>query len=143
MITGACRCGSVKYHFNKNDIVTMYCCHCSICRKSSGSAFSSLSIVRSGSFKIGKGDEKIVKKGTDSFSQYHCGECYSWVFGASGQAPKGVLIPCGTFNEDPGRWIEFHKYYESRASWIEIKDDLPKYPEDYRSPALLELLAKS
>ncbi len=141
-MTGECSCGKVKYHLN-GDIVTMYCCHCSKCRKSSGSSFSTLAIARLKDFHLSDGEACLTSTGRDDFRQYYCKHCHAWIYGVSVKSGLGVLLPCGTFSEDPSKKIEFHKYYESRASWVDINDELPKYAEDHNSPALLQMLAES
>lgn len=47
--TGSCNCGSVKFGIN-TEISDVYVCHCSICRKSTGSGGIAVTIVRNGNF---------------------------------------------------------------------------------------------
>ena len=54
MLKGSCLCGGVKYEID-GELGAVTNCHCSLCRKMSGSAFSSGSTISTGSFRLGCG----------------------------------------------------------------------------------------
>ena len=41
-----------------------------------------------------------------------------------------VMIPAGAIDQDPGIRPQAHVRVASRASWVEITDDLPRFDGD-------------
>ena len=75
MLFGSCLCGGVKYEIDGAlDAVTN--CHCSLCRKMSGSAFASGAAVQAASFRFTAGQE-LLKEWQSSPSNHRvfCGRC--------------------------------------------------------------------
>ena len=58
MLTGSCLCGGVKYEID-TEIGKITACHCSLCRKMSGSAFSSGATIPARSFQYVAGKELL------------------------------------------------------------------------------------
>jgi hypothetical protein len=52
MIKGSCTCGDVEFHIS-GELTDVSFCHCSICRKVSGSAFASYGSTPIGKFEWG------------------------------------------------------------------------------------------
>ncbi|MCW8090409.1 GFA family protein [Alteromonas sp. ASW11-130] len=78
MTQGSCNCGRVKFHCSTN-IRDVYICHCSICRKSTGSAGIAVSIILNDDFKWIQGKELITtweKPGHDWQTSF-CSRCGS------------------------------------------------------------------
>ena len=58
MLTGSCLCGGVQYEID-TEIGKITACHCSLCRKMSGSAFSSGTTIPARSFQYVAGKELL------------------------------------------------------------------------------------
>ena len=58
MITGSCLCGSVSYQFHAPEYVFQYC-HCSRCRKFTGSAHASNILVAPDQFEWLEGEDMV------------------------------------------------------------------------------------
>jgi hypothetical protein len=56
MITGKCLCGKVRYEINGRLGPVVYC-HCSMCRRATGSAFVTNASVRANEFRVVAGSE--------------------------------------------------------------------------------------
>lgn len=56
MHKGSCLCGAVAYEID-GELGPIVYCHCSRCRKASGSAFAAVSPVAAADFRIVKGEE--------------------------------------------------------------------------------------
>ena len=58
MYKGSCLCGGVELSI-KEKITDIIHCHCSLCRKSSGTAFATNGFVNTSDFEITKGKELL------------------------------------------------------------------------------------
>lgn len=132
---GSCLCGEVKFEIIGN-IPNLYQCHCSLCRKVSGSASSSAFILDTKHFKWIQGAENISKYSKPSgYSSHFCAKCgcpmpnkfmdsYYWV-------------PAGTLDGNPEVQVVAHLYMDSKSHW----DTSPKEGVQYdKAPALNVLI---
>lgn len=126
MLKGSCLCGGVRYEIDgKLGAVTN--CYCSLCRKMSGSAFSSGATISTDSFRFVAGQELL--KEWESSPGYHrvfCGRCGSPILKKKDSDPAHLRFRAGTLDSDPGVKISKHNHVRSKAPWVEIKDDLPQ-----------------
>jgi hypothetical protein len=126
----------VKYVIESEGKRAQYC-HCSRCRKRSGSAFTSSLFVPADSFRFIQGAELIetYRPANDRFVTRFCRVCGSrvpGVFSDGGQEVAG--IPMGALDDDPARAPERHAFVGSKAPWHTISDQLPRYeglPPDF------------
>ena len=125
---GSCLCGSVTYQFTGPEFVFQYC-HCSRCRKFTGSAHASNIIVDpkqfewlSGESSLGRFEHPDAKHFATCFCT-KCGSSLPWL----NQSGTVVVIPAGTLDEDPGIRPVQNIFYESRAPWREAVEELEAY----------------
>lgn len=131
MSTGTCLCGEVRYRIN-GDISFMHHCHCSMCRKSHGSAFATLVNASSSDFQWISGQDKVVVyESSPGVRRAFCSTCGS-VLPGTDSARSEVFVPAGTLDDDLGARPEAHVFVASKAPWYEIHDDLPRH-DAYRS----------
>ena len=129
-LTGGCLCGRVRYTVNAplRDVAH---CHCSMCRKAHGAAFVSFSVVADDAFQIDQGeDDLIAYESSPGTRRMFCHACGSHVMDLAESMRGRRFLMLGTLDPgaDPGhdRAHEKHIFWESRASWYEVKDELPK-----------------
>ncbi len=127
-IHGSCLCGKVRYRFEGPIRVFQYC-HCSRCRKFTGSAHASNIIIDppqfewiSGEALVGRFELPEAKHFATCFCK-NCGSSLPWLT----QSGKAVVVPAGTLDEDPGAKPTQNVYYASKAPWYEQADRLKKY----------------
>lgn len=126
MPTGTCLCGKIRYRIN-GDIFFMRHCHCSMCRKSHGSAFATLVNAFSSDFEWIDGQEDVVVyESSPGVRRAFCSTCGSVMPGIDSDR-REVFIPAGTLDDDIAIRPEGHVFVASRAPWYEIHDDLPRY----------------
>ena len=100
-------------------------CHCSMCRRPHGASFVTWASVPPHRFAITAGEEQIAtyrssEHGTRSF----CRICGSQMFC---QTESDVVdIALAALHDKIDREPEAHYYYDSRAEWTNVNDDLPK-----------------
>jgi hypothetical protein len=106
-------------------------CHCSRCRKASGTAFAALVGVRREDFRLLEGAELIrryeapVRERPPPYRTAFCARCGAPV----PDPPPGAdwfEVPAGTLMDDPQLRPDRHIYVEHRAPWHAIADALPR-----------------
>ena len=127
---GSCLCGEVSYELSGNMGIFQYC-HCSRCRKFSGSAHSASLFVIPDQFKwlsgaelVGRYEPADSKHFATSFCK-KCGSSLPWLT----KTGKAIVIPAGTLNDDPGIRPTQNLFCDSGASWYVESSALPKHAE--------------
>ena len=87
MVAGECNCGIVAFE-TKAEVSDVFICHCSICRRSTGTNGMAVVIVDIGKFRWCRGQEQIVKwlKPNHDWENSFCKVCGSNLPGANDEA---------------------------------------------------------
>ena len=126
---GKCLCGEVEFEL-AGKILALYQCHCSLCRKQSGSAASAATIVAAEDFRWIRGKEVVGSWIKDTgFRSDFCRNCGSPVPNPLRTLPY-VWIPAGLLEEREGLQIRLHVFYGSRAEWDTAKPEGTVYDGD-------------
>jgi len=129
MLTGHCLCGTVRYTIEGSPF-GMYYCHCSQCRRASGSSFATNILVQAERFRLTKGEEALTAYESSPGKRRHfCSRCGSPIFNRQESAPGVLMVRCGSLDGDPGVRAQAHIYVASKSPWFEICDDLPQKRE--------------
>lgn len=130
MLTGSCLCGAVRYELTQ-DPVWAHHCHCSRCRKVTGSASAANLFFRSEALVWRSGEEHLRSfepPDAERFEHVFCERCGSTLpFPIESRGLVGV--PMGSLDDDPGFAPRAHIWVDSMAPWHRIDDDLPRHPE--------------
>jgi hypothetical protein len=138
-VAGGCLCGGVRFEVTGPFIRAGHC-HCSRCRRHSGTAVCTQARVRREHFRLLSGDELIrVYRGGDFAVKAFCTVCGSSLFGGTWPEGPQVSIRMGAFDGDPGIRPQFHTFVDSKAPWDRITDDLPQYPGPWNREATPQL----
>ncbi len=129
MVTGGCLCGGVRFEVNGPFLRANHC-HCSRCRRHSGTFGLTQGRVARESFRLLQGEEllRIYRPAEDAAVKVFCSVCGSSLFG--GHWPDGaeVSIRLGSLDGDPGIRPQYRSFVGSRAVWDVPPDDgLPHY----------------
>ncbi|SPL72262.1 GFA family protein [Acinetobacter stercoris] len=118
MLKGQCLCGTVQFKINLNDINTIYQCHCSLCRKQTGTHANFATLVNKEVFEWISGEDVIgtYQKET-GFTSYFCQKCGSVL---PNELSNGLAfwIPLGLNDLHPTKKLDFH--LSSKANWEDI-----------------------
>jgi len=130
MIRGSCLCGGVKFEIT-GTTGPFELCHCSRCRKATGSAFSAGLRVRGEDFRLVQGQELIktfeapILNAPPPYTNRFCGRCGSPLPVPAGDG-SSFDVSAGTLDDDPGIRPDKHIYVDFKSSWYRIEDDLPQ-----------------
>jgi hypothetical protein len=121
---GACQCGAVQFRI-EGEFAAFFLCHCSRCRKDTGSAhaanlFSSTAVL---DWLSGRDNIKTYRLPHTRHRKSFCIEC-----GAALPTQEGgeLVVPAGCLDTDVDVRPNAHICYGSRAKWDERLDDIPK-----------------
>ncbi len=127
MYLGKCLCGAIHISV-VGKIKDIIHCHCSLCRKSTGSAFATNGFVNSAEFKVGSGSEKlktfIFKPGR---KRHFCTDCGCPVFSSNDEDLSRVRVRLGLFDSDINEKPISHNFVTSKANWEDLDAKLPRY----------------
>lgn len=127
-VKGSCLCGSVTYEITGHMGIFQYC-HCSRCRKFTGSAHASNLFVKKDDFRWLSGEEHIGTY-TPGETKYfrtcfckNCGSTLPWLE----KSGRTMVVGAGTLDEDPQIKPKWNIFTASKAPWHEETSNLPKY----------------
>jgi hypothetical protein len=129
MHKGSCLCGTVKYEVRGKIGAAIYC-HCSLCRKATGTAFATNAPVAESDFVVVEGESAL--KAFDSSPGVHrffCSNCGSAIISRRDAMPDVVRLRLGTLDTPLRAPPTAHYFVTSKAEWYEIRDDLPQLAE--------------
>ena len=130
MMRGSCLCGGVRFEVEKT-VGPFELCHCSRCRKQSGSAFAAMVGARTRDFRLLDGADLIrtydapLLEDPPAYRTSFCARCGSPVPDPDPEA-TWFEIAAGLFDDDPGLRPDKHIFVERKAPWFEIADRLPQ-----------------
>jgi len=130
MITGSCLCGGVRFEIARA-VGPFEICHCTRCRKASGTAFAAMVGVKTADFRLLQGAELIARYDApiiDRPPPYRvsfCRRCGSQVPDPE-PGSEWFEIPAGLLEGDPELRPDKHIFVEHRAPWYPISGDLPQ-----------------
>lgn len=132
MIRGSCNCGQITFEA-EGEVSDVYVCHCSICRRATGSNGIAVVIVANERFRWTSGEENISswsKPGAD-WAMSFCRTCGSPLPGADDN--ENMFLPAGLIHEGGERLaVAHHIWVDSRAVWDEIGDAGRQHPEGFQ-----------
>jgi hypothetical protein len=128
--TGSCLCGTVAFEIH-GSLGQIQLCHCSQCRKAQGGAFAANIPVQYEKimWKGGFAPKLGVYESSPGKTRHWCMHCASPIYSKKSDAPGIVRIRAGLLDEPVSTTVKCHFFVDSKCSWFELTDDLPKYKE--------------
>lgn len=127
MLAGECLCGDVHYRVEDRFLYALNC-HCSQCRKATGSAFKPFGGIERTKLRVVKGEGALSRFGDEHGYDAHCKRCGSLLYSLVREG-QYVHVTMGTLVDEPSMRPTAHIFVGSKASWYTIADDLPQYQE--------------
>lgn len=125
ILAGKCFCGAVHYAV-ADQFAYAANCHCSNCRRTTGSAFKPYAGIVSDKFSITEGNDNLMTYGDPTGHDAHCKRCGSLLYSLVRHGAY-VHVAMGTLVDDPTIRPTAHIFVGSKAPWFAITDDLPQY----------------
>lgn len=127
-ITGNCLCGQITYTI-AGPLSEFHICHCSQCRRSTGSAHASNIFTQADRIKWTSGKDLVKhfdagKPGalSKSFCS-HCGSLVPYISTKSGK----LVIPAGGLSDGPAIAPQDNIFWRDRAQWYDSVLKAPRY----------------
>jgi hypothetical protein len=124
-LTGKCFCGAVQYAV-ADSFGYAANCHCSNCRRTTGSAFKPFAGIEREKFSLTADADKLLIFGEENGHDAHCRTCGSLLYSLVRDGAF-VHVAMGTLVDDPTIRPTCHIFVGSKAPWFTIADDLPQY----------------
>jgi len=129
-LRGSCLCGAVTYEATGEPTRFLHC-HCSRCRKATGTGHASNLFLQPGALKWLSGEEQVraFKLPTaQRFTNQFCATCGSRL-PRQAKGADAVMIPAGSVDDEIPIEAQARIFAGSRASWSCAGDGLPVYAE--------------
>jgi hypothetical protein len=127
ILTGKCLCGAVEFAV-ADEFRYAANCHCSDCRRTTGSAFKPFAGIEREKLRITQGDDSRLIFGEENGHDRHCSRCGSLLYSLVRDGAY-VHVAMGTLVDAPTIRPTHHIFVGSKAPWFTITDDLPQYDE--------------
>lgn len=127
--TGSCACGTIAYSISKRPLAVLNC-HCTLCRKINGSAFSTYASVLKSSFSITQGEDKLQRFAiSENGAKHFCSRCGTPLFNQNQRYPGLCIIHYGSLDNPEPMAPTTNIYYDNRCPWVSALDQLTSFPE--------------
>ncbi len=130
--SASCACGAVTLSA-RGPVLSMLLCACLDCRKASGTAHSTVTIMQEKSVAISgetKGFARTANSGA-TITRHFCPQCGTPLFARSSRASELIMIATGIF--DNPDWFAPNQliFARSQLDWDHVPDGIAQY-ETYR-----------
>jgi hypothetical protein len=126
VVHGSCLCGGVTYAVDL-PFERFYLCHCSRCRKATGTAHSSNALVKADALHWLQGQDLVARYDlptAQSFATSFCRRCGSPLPHLT-RSGRSAILPAGSFDGEIDSKPDRHVHFASRANWYAHGDELP------------------
>jgi hypothetical protein len=130
IISGSCLCGHIKYEYSGKLGPSSYC-HCTDCRKVTGTAYLVSVRFETKDFKI------ITRNSTKNYTKYSdsgieitrefCPECGSPLFTFSPSHPDYVYVKAGSLDDPSIVKPLYQSWTDSKVEWANIPKDIKSF----------------
>ena len=122
---GHCLCGEISFEYWGK--VNWCChCHCESCRRNTSSAFTTFFGVPRKSYRF-TGKKPGVYSSSPGQNRLFCTTCGAPVAFEGARYPDEIHFYMASLENPEILTPKFHVHYAEKLSWVELKDDLPKF----------------
>ena len=134
-LEGRCTCGAVRYRLTAPPLF-VHCCHCSWCRRESGSAFAVNALIESDRLVLAAGaPETVTTPSASGRGQkvVRCRDCRVALWSHyAGSGDPIAFVRVGTLGEPHGVAPDVHIFTSTKLPWVVLPDSVPAFPGYYR-----------
>jgi hypothetical protein len=128
-LRGGCLCGGVRFEVTLPFRRANHC-HCSRCRRHSGTFGLTQGRVPREGFRLVAGEElvRVYRPPDGGAAKAFCTVCGSSLFGGTWPDGPEVSIRFGALDADPGLRPQYRSFVADAAAWFALPDDgLPRF----------------
>lgn len=125
--SGSCLCGAVKFEL-EGEFKKFFLCHCSRCRKTSGTAHCANLFAPGATLNWVSGEDKLsfYRLEDTNFARTFCSVCGSNV--PTDAKTRGlVVVPAGCLDSDVDITPQAHIFMNSKGNWDDHLSDVPAF----------------
>ena len=127
VLSGRCLCGDVAFEV-EGPIQGLGQCHCSQCRRVSGTASNAQFLVPVGKFRWTAGEKETRRFALPSgWSVTRCNRCGSPL--PASHDGQRYWVPAGLMSDPLGTTVKVHIFAGSRADWDSIPEGVAQFDE--------------
>ncbi|HEU4576606.1 MAG TPA: GFA family protein [Polyangiaceae bacterium] len=129
MHRGSCLCGNVRYELT-GELGDFGYCHCTSCRKASGSAHAANAPVARACFRLSSGSDTLREfESSPGKWRAFCSRCGSPLYAYLTATPEALRIRLGSLDTPFTKQPQAHTWVSDKAPWEPIPDDLSQFPQ--------------
>ena len=128
--SGQCLCGSFRFHLY-GALVSMNC-HCSMCRKNTGSTFSSCLLAEKANFKILEKGADTPYQSSDRGIRHFCKNCGCSLYDEIFDFPDNTAVYTATLDDESQKEVQvlFESFTNYKAAWHRLYQGVPHSKEE-------------
>jgi len=126
MYEGSCLCQGVRYRID-GELGEFGYCHCTSCRKASGSAHGANSPVDRARFHVIAGETLREYESSPGKLRAFCGQCGCPIYAYLTTSPDVLRIRLGSLDTPFDMRPRAHTWVSDKASWEPLEDGLPQF----------------
>lgn len=126
-IKGSCNCGSITYNV-AGDIKKVVNCHCRLCRKMNGCAFSTYVIVMKNNFHLISGNLTFHQVSTNA-AKHFCSTCGTPIYNTNPKHEGLLILYFGSLDSELELKPDINIFCDSQLSWVQNVADFLSLPQ--------------
>jgi len=134
--TGGCLCGAVRYEATGQPSNSLLC-HCRMCQRASGAPVTAMLVMTADQVTLTRGQTRALAFSPRAF-RHICDACAAPLYYTREDRPSIRGIYVGSLDDPNTFKPKFHVCTSSAMTWLDIRDDAPRYAEkpDGMAPTL-------
>jgi len=117
-VNGSCICGAVTYRA-ASDIRRVVNCHCGLCRRMNGSAFSSYAVIPFKTLELTGETNLGAYAVTERATKHYCNRCGTPLFNLNTKHAGACMLYLGAIDGGAEYAPSLNVYCDSMLSWLE------------------------
>lgn len=125
-IEGGCACGAVRFAATAAPLDAGYC-HCLLCQRTTGAPVLAWASFPVAAFAYVEGEPARYQSSPHGHREF-CQRCGTQIAYRDSQGAKSVDVNVGALDSRDAVHPRYHIWCQSRISWFETADTLPRFP---------------
>ncbi len=129
-LQGGCYCGRIRYEAD-GEPFDRCCCHCTMCRRTTGAPFVAWFTVRRAEFRFTKGEPARFASSARGLRSF-CPTCGTQLTFQYADDSDEIDVTTASLDDPEAVAPLDHIYSDTMLSWIKLDDGLPRRADGYR-----------